>query len=148
MDQRNPRQADYEGSGDFTSDDSDDYNDIINVIRISVVIDLPWESTSQQFSTVSQQIKDGINDFLSDIEDFQADTTMLKFNPTNIPDETLVLMDFSTISDEDTLKLVKNKIESAMKNSEKIGKFTIQPASENWWRPIGNQGKTRKTRKF
>ena len=107
-----------------------------------MVIDLPWESTSQQFPTVSQQIKDGINDFLSDIEDFQADTTMLKFNPTNDPDETLVLMDFSTISDEDTLKMVKNKIESAMRSYEKIGKFTIQPASENWWRPIGNEGKT------
>ena len=131
LDQRNPRQVDYEGSGDYGDDEYD-----ISVIRLAILIDSPWEATSQIFSTVSMQLKDDIKTFLSDIEEFQVDITMLKLNPTNQKDETMVLMDFSTQSEDNVLDAVKRKIEKAMKNSVKIGTYVIQPASENWWRPI------------
>ena len=106
------------------------------MVRLAILIDSPWAATSQIFSTVSMQLKDDIKEFLADINEFQADITMLKFNPTSQKDETMVLMDFSTRSDDVTLDVVKRRLENAMKNSVKIGSYYLQPASENWWRPI------------
>ena len=134
LDQRNPRQVDYEGSGDYGDDEDGD--DEISVVRLAILIDSPWAATSQIFSTVSMQLKDDIKQFLSDINEFQADITMLKFNRISKKDETMVLMDFSTKSDDFTLELVKSRLENAMKNSVKIGTYYLRPASENWWRPI------------
>ena len=88
LDQRNPRQVDYEGSGDYGDDEDGD--DEISVVRLAILIDSPWAATSQIFSTVSMQLKDDIKQFLSDINEFQADITMLKFNRISKKDETMV----------------------------------------------------------